>query len=339
MAARGTVGLLAFACAAAGGVALGWMARQRNAAAALEGDPEWTQLQRPIAGVPHTVRSFDGTPLRVEILGDSCDRCRRSPTIVLVHGYALSQHSWHYQRRDLAGEFRLVCYDQRGHAGSAQAAEGSYSSEALGRDLAEVIAATVPPGHRVVVVGHSLGGMSVLSFALRHPERVERCLAGAVLLNTAGSGVLPAAVPAIASALLRGARPGLQGLDASLRARLTQRAHRIVWGVSLGPRASLAHVAFAEQLFVAAPISVKAALGPALSGLDLAGAAGRLTVPTLVICGSADGLTPGRHARRLADALPDATLVELPGVGHMSMLEAHETVTERIRQFTRGVAV
>ena len=331
MVARRTFGLLAFSCAAVGGVALGWMARQRDAAAALEGDPEWAELQRPIAGVVRTVRSFDGTPLRVEVLGDSL------PTIVLVHGYALSQHSWYYQRRDLAGEFRLVCYDQRGHAGSAKAASGNYSSEALGRDLAAVISATVPPGQRAVVVGHSLGGTSVLAFARRYPERVERCLAGAILLNTAGSGVFSAAVPAIASALLREARPG-QGLDASLRARLTQQAHRMVWGVSLGPRASLAHVAFAERLFIAAPISVKAALGFALSGLDLAGAAGRLTVPTLVICGSADGLTPGRQARWLADALPDATLVELPGVGHMSILEAHETVTEQIRQFTRRVA-
>ena len=324
MVARRATGLLAFGGAAVGGAALAWMARQRRAAAALGGDPEWAELQRPIAGDPVTVESWDGTRLHVEALGPE-----REPVVVLVHGYALSQRAWHHQRRDLAGQFRLVSYDQRGHGDSGAAVSGDYSAQALARDLAVVLEEVVPRDRRVVLVGHSLGGMTVLAFADQFPDLVAERVAGAVLANTAGSGLILGAVPALTGAVLRGlrARPS----------RPTDYAHRLVWGVSLGPKASPAQVAFTEQLVVSAPNSVKASLAPTLSSLHLDGATARLRVPVVVLSGTNDGLTPSRQARRLVEMLPDATLVELPGVGHMSVLEAHEAVTDQIRQLTRRV--
>jgi pimeloyl-ACP methyl ester carboxylesterase len=230
-----------------------------------------------------------------------------------------------------------VCYDQRGHGGSEEAASGDYSAQALGRDLAQVLDDLVPEHRPVVLVGHSLGGMSVLAFAEQFPEFVTERLAGVVLLNTAGGGLLVGAVPAVGGALLRGLRPGPVAPSRPVLARVTDHAHRMVWGVSLGPKASPAQVAFTEELVVRAPTSVKAALAPTISSLDLEAAAASLDVPTVVVFGTRDGLTPARQARRLAGLLPAATLVELQEVGHMSPLEAHDAVTEQIRQLTRRV--
>ena len=105
--------------------------------------------------------------------------------------------------------------------------------------------------------------------------------------------------------------------------------------IGLSRSASPAHVAFTEQLLLDCPNSVKAALGPMFTSLDLAHTAALLTVPSLVIVGSQDRLTPIRAARRLADALPHGQLVELPGVGHMAPLEAHEAVTAHLLLFAR----
>lgn len=335
MVARRTIGMLAFSGAAAGGAALAWMARQRRADAALQDDPEWAELQRPIRGDTLTVESFDGTSLHVETLGSD-----GSPVIVFAHGYALSQHAWHYQRRDLAGEFRLVFYDQRGHGGSEEAVSGDYSASALGRDLGRVIDEAVPEDRPVVLAGHSLGGMSVLAFAEQFPEFVGQRLAGVVLVNTAGGGLLAGAVPAVGGALLRGLWPiPIGATPRRFLSRVTEQAHRMVWGVSLGPKASPAEVAYTERLVVAAPNSVKAALAPTLSGLDLEAAAATLRVPTVVLAGTRDGLIPGRQAHRLVELLPGATLIELPDVGHMAPLEAHETVTGQIRELARRVLV
>jgi predicted alpha/beta-fold hydrolase len=150
---RRATSALAFTGVAAGSVALGYLARRR-ALAGIEPMDEstWADLHRPVHGRPLTVRSFDRTRLHVEILGPD-----DAPTVVLAHGYALSQHAWHYQRRALSERFRVVCYDQRGHAASAEALSGDYSMGALGRDLAAVLDATTAPDERVVLVGHSMG--------------------------------------------------------------------------------------------------------------------------------------------------------------------------------------
>jgi pimeloyl-ACP methyl ester carboxylesterase len=101
--------------------------------------------------------------------------------------------------------------------------------------------------------------------------------------------------------------------------------------MGLSAHASPAQVAFTERLLLDCPTTVKAAFGPALSSFDLAHALRFLTVPTTVMVGCHDRLTPPSAARRLSDALPSAQLVELPGAGHMAPLEAHAVVSATIR--------
>lgn len=334
--------LAAFAAAGAGGAALGWAGERRLLRNATpSADPEWQELRRSATGAGQTVESFDGTHLFVDIVGDA-----GKPTIVMAHGYALSHQAWHFQRRDLAGEFRIVTYDQRGHGASEPAASGDYSISALGRDLSAVIEATLGGADPVLLAGHSMGGMSVLSYVEQYPESLEQRVAGAVLMSTSGSDVVTGGAVSVGQAVLSG-----------VRSRVTRRAYRVLGTrtpgtpdgssndlsyvltkvVGLSPDASPAHVAFTEQLLMDCPNTVKAAIGPMFTSLDLREAAPLLKTPALVLVGQRDRLTPLAQARRLVELLPDAQLVELPGIGHMAPLEAHGEVNAHIRAHARRV--
>ena len=329
--------------AAAGGAALGWAAERRAMRGTLPGeDPEWAELRTRIEGQPLRVESFDGTVLSGDVLGDN------NPTIVFIHGFGLSQHVWHYQRRDLADEFRLVLYDQRGHAGSQRAAHGDYSVEALGRDLRAVLDAAIPDGERVVLVGHSMGGMSILSYVDQFPEAVSERIAGAVFIDTSGSDVLSGAAVSTglaAAETVRNAVTDRAMRTLGRRSAIADRAYGassdlsflLTRGVGLNRHASPAQVAFVEQLILDCPTEVMAALGPLFTSLDLRDAAKLLKVPTIVMVGEHDRLTPVRSARKLAALLPDSQLVVIPGVGHTSFLEAHEVVNRNLQRFVRRV--
>lgn len=341
---RRVIGAAAFAGAAAGSAALGYFAKRRALAdVELDETSEWGQLHRPLHGDPVTVGSFDGTTLHAEVLGPS-----DAPTLVFAHGYALSQHAWHYQRRALRDEFRLVCYDQRGHGASEEAASGDYSIRALGRDLAAVIDATVASDQTLVTVGHSMGGMTVLSFAEQFPERAAE-LDGVALVSTAASnivagGVFTAGVAAL-SALRSSAWPGgmarlartrTAGADSHDPREWTQQTpgdvgFLLTRAVGLSPQAHPAHIAFTEQLMAQCPARVKAALGPTVTSLRLRHAAEKLTGPALVMVGDHDRLTPPSQARRLAASLPRGRLVVLEGAGHMAPLEAHTQLSGELR--------
>lgn len=341
MVRRRAVAIGAFLAASAGGAALGWAAERRVMRGTLPGDdPEWRELRRRIAGAPLRVESFDGTLLSGDLLGAD-----EAPVLVFAHGFGLSQHVWHYQRRDLADEFRLVLYDQRGHAGSEAAHGGDYSVDALGKDLNAIIEAAVPPGREVVLVGHSMGGMSVLSYVNQYPEAVDR-IAGAIFIDTSGSDVVSGAIVSTglaAAKTIRNAVTSRAFRALGRTARVAERAYSsssdlsylITRDVGLNHGASPAQVAFVEQLILDCPTDVMAALGPMFTSLDLRDAARLLKVPTIVMVGSKDRLTPPAQARKLADLLVDSRLIEIPDVGHTSFLEAHEAVNQHIRSFAR----
>lgn len=349
---RRIVGAAAFTGAAAGSAALGYFAKRRALADVhLDATSEWAELHRPLHGEPITVRSFDGTALHAEVLGPS-----DAPTIVFAHGYALSQHSWHYQRRGLRDEFRLVCYDQRGHGASEQAASGDYSIRALGRDFAAVIDATTSADQVRIAAGHSMGGMTVLSFAEQFPERAGG-LDGVALVSTTASnvvagGAFTAGVAAL-SALRSSVWPGAVARLARRRAAGGDSDDPEAWAqdapddvgflltgaLGLSPRADPAHIAFTEQLMAQCPGRVKAALGPAVTSLRLRHAAEKLTGPALVLVGDHDRLTPLGQARRLAASIPQGRLVVLDGAGHMAPLEAHEQLNGELRELAHRALI
>lgn len=319
-------------------VALGWRAQRRADERAIAADPEWAELSRAVAGKAVGVESPDGTRLHAEVFG-----AEDGPTIVLVHGWMCSLELWQYQIRELISDYRVVAYDLRGHGESEYAANGDYSIDALVADLDAVLAACVSTGQKAVVVGHSMGAMSVVAWAGAHPDEVGGRLAGAVLSNTGVERLIAEARVVITAAALSRVKQlvGPWVLDLPLPAprRASPLISRVVRYLALSDRAGPAQVAFCTRMFLRCRPDVRAAFGATLAGIDLVFALSALVVPTVVVASELDRLTPPVHARAMVRVLPDAELVELPGTGHTAPLEAHIDLTAQIRDLARRTLV
>src|SRR4029450_2230860 len=149
-----------------------------------------------LRGEPMDVTADHGVDLDVALHG-AADADR---TVVFVHGYALNQDAWHYQRRDLTDLGRMVFLDQRGHGRSMRGRPERSTIDQLGEDLYRVIDAVAGDGSPVVLVGHSMGGMTVLALADLHPELFGDRIVAVPLLATApgrrGGGPLARPPPA-----------------------------------------------------------------------------------------------------------------------------------------------
>ncbi|MEU6820533.1 alpha/beta hydrolase [Streptomyces atriruber] len=281
----------------------------------------------PVAAREVTVVSADGARLHVEVHGPE-----GAPAVVLSHGWTCSTAFWAAQIRDLCTDHRVIAYDQRGHGRSAApvAADG-YSTRALADDLEAVLAATLAPGEKAVLVGHSMGGMTLMAAGGRAGVREH---AAAVLLCSTGSSELVAEARVVP---LRAGRTRTRITRSVLGSRaplgpVTPLARRVLKYATMGPGSAPEKVEACARIVHACPRGVRYGWSHVLDGLQLDVEVGGLKAPTAVIAGTADRLTPVVHARRIAAALPECLgLTELAGIGHMTPIEAPEAVTGRIR--------
>lgn len=301
-------------------------------------DPE---ADEPLGQLPPeelgTVRSFDGTELTVFAAGDP-----GAPVLVFAHGFSLDLTTWHYQWKGLSDRFRCVLFDFRSHGRSAPAVRGDLSIGAMAHDLASVIDAT-DGDRRVVVVAHSMGGMTVLQMAESRPDIYAGRLAGVVLAGTAAADLLRGAMGSVTELLrprlgsIRAAaervnrvrrhvvsRPGDLG---GLAARLTQ----------FGPDASHHIVDHVVALAGEAPSAVWTDGLAGLMDMDLRHAVRHVRVPALVVVGEYDRVTPPAAAVELADELPDGRLEMIAGAGHVPMMERHEEFNHALGAFADEV--
>jgi pimeloyl-ACP methyl ester carboxylesterase len=323
--------MLALGGAAVAGAALVQVRHTRRIAA----DPERGLLEAPPRGSAINVTSADGTELHAELFG-----LEDGPTLVLIHGWTEALHYWLYQIRELSGEFRIIAYDLRGHGRSGRPPSGDFSMVRFGDDLEAVLAATVPDGERAIVAGHSLGGMSIAAWA-EHHDTAARARGAALLFTGLGGligGQLVVHVPRFAQALSEPvARYGFLGSRAPLPRISTPISHAAIRRFAFGPGASSAQVAFYERMLVACPADVRSAAGLAMQKMELHHVLPELTIPTLVMAGEVDRLTPPAHARRIAGELPNLqALIELPDTGHMGPLERPAEVSDALRELARA---
>ncbi len=315
---------------AAAGAGAGVLVQRRHTRRIAD-DPERAILEAPLAGRPLSVVSSDGTELHVEVFG-----AEEAPTLVLLHGWTEALRYWIYVIRELSDQFRIVAYDLRGHGRSGRAPGGDYSLARFGDDLEAVLEATVPEGERAVVAGHSLGGMSIAAWAEHHD--VSSRVSGAALLFTGIGGLvggqLVVHVPRFAQALADPvARYAFLGARRSLPRVSTPVSYAAIRYVAFGPTATPAEVAFFERMLVSCPPDVRSKVGLAMQEMDLYHVLPRLTVPTLVMDGENDRLTPPSHARRIAEELPNLfELIVLPDTGHMGPLERPDDVCDALRR-------
>jgi pimeloyl-ACP methyl ester carboxylesterase len=234
-----------------------------------------------------------------------------------------------------------VVVDIRGHGGSGPPKGGEFTSDALADDLSAVLTACVAADERAVLVGHSMGAMAVVAWADRHPDELERA-AGAVLVSTGiGDLVTESALLPVPRTLVRTRRLlGAGFLGSSLRwpgwvSPISMRGLRYV---ALSPGATEAQVAFCHDVITACRREPRAGWGRMLATLDLSAAVEHLRIPTLVMVGERDRLTPPPHARRLQRSLPEPSgLVVVPGSGHMLPVEAADEVNRQVRDFATEV--
>lgn len=314
------------------------------------------QLTPPVPDRVSTVHTTDEVALHVQEDGPA-----DAPlTAVFVHGYCLNLDSWCFQRHGLADirnpRVRRVFYDQRSHGRSARAPSETATIDRLGEDLYELVCQVVPTGP-VVLVGHSMGGMTVLALADLHPE-----LFGDPAGGGRGPRVVGVALLATSTGRLAEVTLGLPALLARVRASLTpylvrgmrwraswvERGRRATGDVaflltrrySFGTRdVSPWLVEYVGAMIAGTPVEVIADFLPAVTSHERQGGLAALrSVPTLVLVGDRDLLTPPAHSSAIADGLPDAELVVVPDAGHLVIMERPELVNLHLRAFLHRVA-
>jgi pimeloyl-ACP methyl ester carboxylesterase len=338
---------------------------RRRARLALDATGPYGSLR----GTSGTVAAEDGTELYFETeeaaeeppqpprrgrwrRGGRSRAAQRPLTVVFSHGYCLNQDSWHFQRAALRGSVRAVYWDQRSHGrserGRDQAAGRPATIDQLGRDLKAVLDAAVPEGP-VVLVGHSMGGMTVMAFADQFPEYVRERVAGAAFVSTS-AGKLAAVtlgLPAAGARAFRAVAPGLLRMLGS-QVDLVERTRRVTADLFAGiiKRYSFgsddidpAVERFAERLIEATPIDVVAEFYPAFTEHDKGDALAVLDgLPGLVLAGDKDLLTPSAHSAEIAEKLPQAELLIVEGAGHLVIMERPELVNTALARLIAQAA-
>ncbi len=329
---------LAIGSVAAGmGAVAGWATERYVMGRSLRGDdPYADEPLGGLRGTPYALQTSDGVQLHVEVDQEGA----AGPTVVFCHGYALNQDVWHFQRRDL-GTGRMIFYDQRSHGRSGRAPGPTVSIRRLGLDLGEVLDTLAPTGP-VVLVGHSMGGMTVMALADQRPELFGDRVVGVALLATS-SADLGRQILGLKGSLAETAyRVGPAAVaTVSRQADLVESVRRS--GSDLGyvltrryafgrPDVSPSLVEFTAAMNAGTPVDVIGEFLPHLGAHDAAEALAALAqVEALVVGARLDMLTPVEHSRVIVQALPHADYVEIPVAGHMVMLEYPDLVTAHLR--------
>ena len=270
------------------------------------------------------VATGDGVRLHVEEDGPA----DAPVTVVFSHGFTADLGEWLLQREALRDRARLVFYDQRGHGRSASGGWRNATIDQLGRDLQAVLAATCPTGP-VIVAGHSMGGMAVLSWARQFPAEVGSRVVGAFLMSTAAgdlvqTGPLGHVVRLLTRLRLLGLWLMVLRWVSPLLERSRQRGTKVGrryirhYLFGRGDRGDPELVTMVQQMLEATPFTTSAAFYPTfLTHDERAGLPVLAGIPTTVLCGTDDRLTPHRFSEAMARALgPRCELVLVPGAGH-----------------------
>lgn len=314
------------------GLAAGWATERvllRGRLEATRQDPDLGLIE----GEQVEIDGPSGSRLVVESYGPE-----DGPLVLLVHGFAMTGRCWHEQVVALRDRYRLVTYDQPGHGRSTGPLDGSYSLDLLGHGLHEVVRRL--PERPFVLVGHSMGAMAALAFARLQPRLFHERVSGFLLLSTsAKAGAEDVAMGMGIQALVR-IQDRVERVAGVMGARARRLAHvyrassdlsfLLTRAVGLAPDADPRHVDLTEQLLLDTDVETIARLTPVLLTMDEDGTLADLDVPAVVVVGSEDRLTPVGHAEHIARVNEDVDLLELPGIGHMTPMEAADGVNALI---------
>jgi pimeloyl-ACP methyl ester carboxylesterase len=298
---------------AAAGLGAGVVAlRRADARWAGATDPCAPADHEPLDGSPFSVTTSDGAVLAGGEAGEG-------PWVVLAHGWTNTGEVWRpVAHRLVAQGFRVAWYDQRGHGDSTVGRDG-YGIDRLGADLGEVMAQR--DARDAVVVGHSMGGMTVQALATYAPQEFAARVRGALLVATASTGLSRGHFDAQAVALMGSALPAL--------AVASPLGLALVRG-TVGATVVRDHVVRVRDWFLHTPAATRREFLRSMLAMDLTQGIATIAVPTTVMVGTRDRTTPPRLSEQIAEAIPGARLVRSEGHGHMLPLEAPDEVVAEI---------
>jgi len=327
---KGRFGAVAAAGTGVGGLAVAaWATQHRMAARSREAaaDRHTAGLGLPVDVVHHRIDVDDGGVIHAVERGSG-------PPIVLLHGVTLAADVWSLQLAELAEGHRVIALDLRGHGQSVAGSDGfTGGMSRLAADVHQVLDALHVDG--ALLVGHSMGGMVAMQLVVdAEASWTARRLRALALVDTSAEplGSLPGTrwlhrpLSASLSHLLLVAERA--GLADARSADFRWWASRLAFGADVDP----SHVAFTQSLGAGTPMGTLTGLLGTVAGFDLTAQLGKIDLPALVVVGTRDRLTPPGHARRMAGALRNAELVELPRAGHMPMLERPHELTRLLRE-------
>jgi pimeloyl-ACP methyl ester carboxylesterase len=302
--------------------------------------PETTVLRR-VAAVP----TPDGATLHATVTG----RGGAPVTVVMAHGWTLAQAAWDdvaelLTPRVAAGDLRVVRYDQRGHGRSTWPSPthptADITIDQLGEDLAVVLDRLAPTGP-VVLAGHSMGGMTIMALAAARPELFGERVRGVALVSTAAGDLT--SDPRSAGGRMARVSPRMLNVvlaGAVVFERLRQllppdhpRHQKMVRSLLYGADATEEMVLAGAEIMHASTLRSFIEFMPALASHDKREELAALSrVPVEIFVGDSDQLTPERHSRVLAEALPDARLHVAERTGHMLPQERASMVADGIER-------
>ncbi len=325
--------------ALAAGAVTGVAAERRLVAEPMRVDQQLLAELGSLSGDTGMVRAVDGTELFIDVDTPAGFRPGRDLTIIFSHGYTLNSRTWHFQRSALRSVARLVFWDQRAHGRSGRGGPESHTIDQLGLDLNSVIQQVAPTGP-LLLVGHSMGGMTVMSLAAAQPDVFTERVIGVALLGTSSGDIhdvalgLPAPIARVAHRFAPSVAPTLirrRDLIEASRGRSSDLSALIGRRYSFGSPVSPEIAQFTMDMINGTPIDVVAEFLPTFDKHDKRAALAVMTgLEVLVMVGRSDKMTPVGHSYEIVRRVPHAELVVLADTGHMLMLERPAEVNHEL---------
>lgn len=292
--------------------------------------PELDALARPLDDaqvIHHELRTADGGRLHAAESGRPTGR-----PVVFMHGVTLQWWVWTAVMRLAGDRFRCVAWDMRGHGRSVPGRDG-VTLEAAADDLAILL--NDLDLRDALLVGHSMGGMVLGRFLAQYGELAQRRVAGVAFVATSAA---PASLGPIRGGL--GGAIRVLGPLSDLIERFP--ALRYDWpdddvaaalvAMAFGPKASARMIDDVRRMETEMDVDALGEAGRAIAAHDVRVELAGLGLPTTVIVGDHDRLTPPAHARLLAETIPNAELVILHDIGHQVMQEAPDRLVAELRR-------
>jgi len=235
------------------------------------------------------------------------ERFGEGQSVLFIHGSGCTSGIWERQKEYLHASMQVVLVDLPGHGRST--GDGCGSVEEYGDAVYHSLKGQAP----YCVAGHSLGGAIAMYLALSHPEFVN----GIILI---GTGARLKVLPSILEGIKREKERTIGEINALSFSRATPAAARAeVLGMMMSCAPEVIHKDFS-----------------ACDRFDIMNSVGSIRVPTLILCGEDDALTPAKYSRFLNEQIPDSKLALIKDAGHMAMVEKPDEVNGAIEVFLKG---